>query len=141
MRFFSESSKNNFTKSAQNLHKGFCGTLLCADQGDAYMAEISDSIRDILFHFVDELKKNHIHIQQMFLFGSYARGTFDSWSDIDIAIVSDDFSGVRFRDRNAVRRIKLSVSSSLEPLPYRPEDFNATDPFVKKILESGIRVM
>lgn len=105
------------------------------------MAEIPHGIKETLLQFVDELKKNHIDIQQAFLFGSYARGTFDSWSDIDVALVSDDFSGSRFQDRNRVRKIKLSVSSDLEPLPYRPEDFTASDPFVKRILETGIRLV
>lgn len=105
------------------------------------MAEIPNIIKATLILFVNELKKNHIHIQQAFLFGSYAYGDFDTWSDIDIALVSDDFSGIRFQDRDAIRKIKLSVSSNLEPLPYRPEDFNEADPFIKKILETGIRVV
>lgn len=105
------------------------------------MATIPNIIKFILFHFVSELTKNHIHIQQAYLFGSYANGTFDTWSDIDIALISDDFSGNRFRDKNAVRKIKLAVSSDIEPMPYRPEDFTVKDPFVKKIMETGIRVV
>jgi len=105
------------------------------------VADIPNTIRETLDSFVKELNKNHIHIQQAFLFGSYASGTFDSWSDIDVALVSVDFSGSRFYDRNAIRKVKLSVSSDLEPLPYRPEDFNETDPFVKRIIETGIRVV
>ncbi len=33
------------------------------------------------------------------LFGSYARGDFNLWSDIDLLIISEAFSGVRFLDR------------------------------------------
>ena len=33
------------------------------------------------------------------LFGSYAQGTFNEWSDIDLAIVSKVFVGDRFEDR------------------------------------------
>jgi hypothetical protein len=54
---------------------------------------------------------------------------------------SDAFEGERFRDRNKIRRIKLEISCDLEPLPYRPQDFTADDPFVKKIIETGMRVV
>ncbi len=40
------------------------------------------------------LKENGIEISAIYIFGSYANGDFDlEWSDIDIAIVSDNFSG------------------------------------------------
>ena len=49
--------------------------------------------------------------------------------------------GERFRDRNKIRRIKLEISCDLEPLPFRPEDFTTDDPFVQKIIETGMRVV
>jgi hypothetical protein len=64
----------------------------------------------------------------------------DEWSDIDLAVVSDAFEGERFRDRNMIRRITLAIISDLEPLPYRPEDFTPDDPFVREVLETGVRV-
>ncbi len=35
----------------------------------------------------------------LILFGSYARGDFNLWSDIDIIIISDYFKNIRFIDR------------------------------------------
>ena len=87
-----------------------------------------------------KLIENKIKIEQAVLFGSYAQGTYTEWSDIDIAIVSEAFEGDRFIDRSRIRRIKLTVSCDLEPIPYTPEDFNVENPFVKKILETGIKV-
>ena len=87
------------------------------------------------------LANNNIRIQKAFLFGSYAHGTFDMWSDIDIALVSEDFSGNRLTDKNAMRKIKLSISSDIDPRPYHPDDFKEDDPFVKEILQTGIRVV
>jgi len=105
------------------------------------MAAIPPEIENKIIKFIQALSKNSIHVQQAFLFGSYASGTFDAWSDIDLALISEDFSGNRFQDRNAMRKIKLAVSSDIETLPYRPEDFTAANPFVKKIMETGIRVV
>lgn len=104
------------------------------------MAQIPDKISSIIELFLEELKRNNIHIEQAILFGSYAQGTYTSWSDIDLALVSSDFEGDRFKDRAKIRRIKLKISSDLEPIPYLPNEFTADDPFVKQILTTGINV-
>jgi uncharacterized protein len=91
--------------------------------------------------YIAQLEGIGIHVQQAILFGSYASGKFDEWSDIDLAIVSNDFAGNRFEDRNKIRRITLQVNSDISPMPFRPEDFNDSDYFVKKILETGIRIV
>ena len=105
------------------------------------MDQIPTRITAIIKRFIDELEKNNIPIKKAILFGSYVKGTYHDWSDIDLALVSDAFDGERFRDRNKIRRIKLEISSDLEPLPYRPEDFTPDDPFIQKIIETGVRVV
>ena len=101
------------------------------------MAQVPDKITKLIKQFLHELEINQIHINKA-IFGSYANGTFNEWSDIDLALVSDSFKGDRFKDRDLIRPIKLTVSSSLEPIPYRPEDFTDDDPFVKKIIDTGM---
>ncbi len=91
--------------------------------------------------YLEQLERIGIHVQQAILFGSYASGKYDEWSDIDLAIVSKDFVGNRFEDRNKIRKITLQVNSDISPMPYRPEDFNERDYFVKEILETGIRIV
>lgn len=105
------------------------------------MAQVSPEIIATIKKFIDILEKNDIHIEQAVLFGSYARGTADEWSDIDLALVSDCFVGNRMVDRKTIRPHKFKVSSAIEPLPYRPEDFTADNPFVKEILSSGVPVV
>ena len=93
------------------------------------MAEIPDRVKKIIARFISKLADNNIKVEQAILFGSYVQGTFNNWSDIDLAIVSADFVGERFSDRNKIRRIKLDVSCELEPIPYNPIDFNTDNPF------------
>ncbi len=104
------------------------------------MAQIPDKITKIVNHFISELENNGIPITNAYIFGSYASEKHDKWSDIDIAIVSDAFEGDRFEDRNKIRKLKLSISSDLEPHPYRPDDFNMDDPFIKNIVSTGIAI-
>ena len=81
------------------------------------MAKIPDKVILIIKQFLKELNKENIKVEKAILFGSYAQGTFNDWSDIDLAVVSKAFEGERFKDRSKIRRIKLMVSSDLEPVP------------------------
>jgi uncharacterized protein len=106
------------------------------------MAQKTDrKIEEAIKAYIQQLENTGIHIQQAILFGSYAHGKHDEWSDIDLAIVSKDFVGNRFEDRNKIRKLTLQVNSDISPLPFRPEDFNDSDYFVKEILETGIRIV
>lgn len=105
------------------------------------MDKIPVDARRTADRYIEELKKNKIHIEQAILFGSHSKGSPHEWSDIDIALVSDVFEGVRIHDRNKIRRITLSVSSDLSPLPFRPEDFTDEDPLVREILKTGVRIV
>ncbi|MGB5217030.1 MAG: nucleotidyltransferase domain-containing protein [Smithella sp.] len=91
--------------------------------------------------YLEELERIGIHVQQAILFGSYATGKYDEWSDNDLAIVSKYFAGNRFEDRNKIRKITLKMNSDISPMPYRPEDFNESDYFVKEILQTGIKII
>jgi uncharacterized protein len=99
--------------------------------------EIEKSVK----FYIAQLETIGIHVQQAILFGSYASGKYDEWSDIDLAIVSNDFAGNRFEDRNKIRKITLQVNSDISPMPFRPEDFSDSNYFVKEILETGIRIV
>ena len=106
------------------------------------MAQKADrKIEKTVKSYIEQLESIGIHVQQAILFGSYASGKHNEWSDIDLAIVSKDFIGDRFEDRNRIRRITLQVNSDISPMPFRPEDFNDSDYFVKEILETGIRIV
>ena len=106
------------------------------------MAQKADrKIEKTVKSYLEQLERIGIHVQQAFLFGSYASGKHDEWSDIDLAIVSKDFIGNRFEDRNKIRKITLQVNSDISPMPYRPEDFNDSDYFVKEILETRIKIV
>ena len=105
------------------------------------MVQIPTKVKNIIGRYLTALKDNNIPINQVILFGSCANGKYNNWSDIDIAIVSDIFEGSRIKDRSKIRRITLSVSCDIEVLPYRTDDFNEDDPFVKEIMKTGIRII
>ena len=104
------------------------------------MADIPNEIKEKIRRYLDELKNEKISIKKAILFGSYAKGIISEWSDIDIALVSDDFTGSRFSDKNRIRKVTLKAGSDIEVLPFNSADFNKDNPFVKEILETGIEI-
>lgn len=75
---------------------------------------------------------------EAFLFGSYAKGVAKPWNDIDIAIVSDSFSGDRFEDRRRIVPLRREIDSRIEPIPFRPEDFNDRSTLAEEIKKTEI---
>jgi predicted nucleotidyltransferase len=102
------------------------------------MAEKNDDVRKIVRHFLDEVQKKY-NIVGAYLYGSYARGTSSKWSDIDIAIVSSDFSDDLFAERLTLMQMAASIDDRIEPKPYKKELFNLNDPLVAEIQKNGIQ--
>jgi predicted nucleotidyltransferase len=105
------------------------------------MVRIPAQIKAIIDEYIILLRMNNIPIKNLYLFGSYAKGNNNEWSDIDLALVSDLFEGVRIKDKDKIRKFNLAISSSLEVLPFNPNDFTEDNPFAKEIIESGIRIV
>ncbi len=54
------------------------------------------------------------------LYGSYARGDYNLWSDIDLLVVSEKFRNVRILDRYD---LIPQPPPGVEPVPLTPEEF------------------
>lgn len=104
------------------------------------MVAVSDEILEKLKKFLRMVSASGLHIERAILFGSYAKGTGGTWSDIDIALVSKDFTGIGFYDRKRVNPFLIKVDSRIEPHPFKPEDFTEDNPFVKEILKQGVEI-
>jgi predicted nucleotidyltransferase len=105
------------------------------------MYQVPNKITKSINDYIDFLEKSNIHIMEAILFGSYAKGNSNEFSDIDLALVSDNFTGTRFFDLDTLRDAKFAINTDISPLPYRPEDFTLDNLFVKEILEYGIRII
>jgi len=105
------------------------------------MAQISTELKDKISLFVKELEKDNLNISKVFLFGSYAQNKETELSDIDLAVVSDDFVGNRMIDYDRFVKAILMVDRAIEPIPFRTDNFTTDNPFVKEILRTGLRII
>ncbi|MEW6203389.1 MAG: nucleotidyltransferase domain-containing protein [bacterium] len=100
--------------------------------------QVVEVIRQIVDRYIKILEANGVRPQRVYLFGSHINGNADEHSDIDLAIVSDSFSGSRFRDRELLMRLRRPVDLRIEPHPFLPEEFTADNPEAAEIVSSGL---
>jgi len=86
-----------------------------------------ESILQILKGYIKLLEENNFPIDKAILFGSYANGKYDEWSDIDVLLVSKAFSGERFLDKEKIRKLTISYNSNISPIPFNSKDFDVTN--------------
>jgi len=104
------------------------------------MAEENDDIQKIVRHFLEEVSKKY-SIVGAYLYGSFAKGTSHKWSDIDVAIISPDFSDDLFEERLNLMKIAVPIDDRIEPKPYNKKLFNRNDPLVDEIQRNGLQVV
>ncbi len=104
------------------------------------MVSLPPQIRKTIKKYLEELKKNNIPVDEVILFGSYARGDYHEYSDIDLLLVSPIFKGKRIEDKDKIREITLKISSAIEILPCSREQFENKDPLIEEIVKTGIKI-
>ena len=87
------------------------------------------------------LRQRQISLRQVVLFGSYARNEQRQWSDIDVALVADEFTGFGFQDVGLIGDVTIdSEFIDIEPHTFSPAQFTDWNPFVQEIKRTGIVV-
>ena len=75
------------------------------------------------------------------LFGSYAKGTNTEYSDIDIAVVTDDFKNDIIDEELNLMKLRRKIDTRIEPHLIRIEDYkNASTPLIQEIIKTGVKV-
>ncbi len=71
-----------------------------------------------------ELEREGYRVEAVYLFGSYARGDYLQSSDVDLAVISDQFQGVPFLKRlDIVNRIVWKTNlGNVEVLPLTKKE-------------------
>jgi len=96
-------------------------------------------IRNILERLLAALREKTIRVAEAYLFGSFAHGENTEYSDIDIALVSEDFTGVRYLDIKKMGRIVRDIDCRIEIHSFSMQD-KSNSMFLAEIIRTGIRV-
>lgn len=103
---------------------------------------VEGKIREIIAFFAGQLHRRGLRISKIILFGSQAEGSAMPDSDIDIAVVSEDF-----RDKNIMERAELlngadavTIRKFMVPLDVvmmSPEDYAKESSIIAAYVRQG----
>jgi len=97
-------------------------------------------IMEIVQKYVEKVCENY-KIEAIILFGSYAKGTEREDSDIDIAIITDDFENDIFDEQLNLKKLRWEIDLRIEPHLIRIEDYrDVSTPFIQEVIDTGIKV-
>ena len=102
------------------------------------MVRAEDHIRAAVKEFVRALDPA-VHVQEIILYGSYANGRAHEESDIDIAVLSEDFA--QMSELEVIQTLahrRIHCDSMLMPVGYTPAQFRDPDnSFAREIARTG----
>ena len=100
---------------------------------------INKEIMESIQKYIEKISQ-YYKIDTIILFGSYAKGTQNEDSDIDIAIISSDFKDI-IDDGAKLIGLTWKIDTRIEPHPITTEDYEkVSNPFVKEVVDTGIKV-
>jgi predicted nucleotidyltransferase len=89
-------------------------------------------------NYAREIEAFGVPLRKVFLFGSFAKGTQHEWSDIDVALVADEFEGLPQDMRLFPRIGSKKPYVRIEALTYPTDYFIQSDPLIEEIKKTGI---
>ena len=101
---------------------------------------IENGIKDIILKYISVITQ-YYNVEAIILFGSFAKGTNTEDSDIDIAVILKDSNLDVIDEELNLMRLRRKIDTRIEPHIIRIEDYkNVVTPFVKEVIETGIKV-
>lgn len=101
------------------------------------MVKIDDSILITIRKFWSALQDRY-KVDHIYLFGSYADGSFNEWSDIDLAVIVDD-TNPHSRD---IFSLGKEYDIRFDALGFSSNDFkNSLLPIIPEIKKNGVQIV
>ncbi|MCJ7483699.1 MAG: nucleotidyltransferase domain-containing protein [Thermodesulfovibrionales bacterium] len=96
------------------------------------------AVLNIIRQFKDALEKKGIKIERIVLYGSYAAGTQREGSDIDLVVISNDFSGLGYWQRiDLLSAAIYEVFKPIEAVAMTQAEWEKGDSFIVDFARNG----
>ena len=97
---------------------------------------------DTVRNYARDIEAKGVNLRTVILYGSFAKGTQHEWSDIDVALVADEFSGFYLDDKKlfpygGIKKPYIRIEAKTYPTDY----FRQGDPFIEEITKTGIKII
>ena len=95
----------------------------------------------LLANYRQALSEAGIRVEDLILFGSYAKGSPKPWSDLDVCVVSSSFGKDKTEEMVLLKKLASPIEPMIEPHPYHPQDLaDPWDPLAEEIRKHGKKV-
>ena len=98
-----------------------------------------ETLKKYISDYIKACNQLGVRFRKVILFGSYARNTAHQWSDVDLALVSDDFTGDKYQNKHKISNANIKFCD-IEPHAYSTAYFEDSDPFIEVIKRTGIEI-
>jgi predicted nucleotidyltransferase len=96
---------------------------------------------DTVHAYAREIGNSGINLKNVILYGSFAKRTQHEWSDIDVALVADEFEGLPTDHYYFASPAIKKPYIRNEAITYPTDSFNEGDPFIEEIKKEGIVIL
>lgn len=104
--------------------------------------KISKSLNKVIHDYIDVLRADNLRIKNVFLFGSHAKGTPHLWSDVDLCVISPEFSDAIDAIQYLLSKRILNLKYPIEPIGLHPKHFNEDySALAQEIKNTGIKIL
>ncbi|MEJ5365254.1 MAG: nucleotidyltransferase domain-containing protein [Desulfosoma sp.] len=94
---------------------------------------------EAVVNYATLLKKAIPQVKKVILFGSYAKGTDNEDSDLDVAVIVGTVADT-FEMQVDLMKLRRKFDTRIEPHPIREMDFHSANPIAREVMESGIEL-
>lgn len=103
--------------------------------------KLPKKVTDKVKKFIKIIEADKTPVNEVYVFGSYAKGKQHKWSDIDVCVISPKFKNSYDALLYLWRKRPDDLYLTIEPVGYSPKNF-ASDPspFVYEIKKHGIQI-
>jgi len=101
-----------------------------------------DDVIETVRNYARDIEEKGVHLRSVILYGSFAKGTQHEWSDIDVALVADEFSGFYLDNKKMFPYVgSKKPYIRIEAKTYPTDYFQQGDPFINEITRTGIKII
>lgn len=101
----------------------------------------NDNIIKAIWCFLEALQQSGIQLEAAYLYGSRATDTAHPDSDIDVALISKDFTGDWLEDHKMIVGSLVGCDRRIEPVRFRPEQFCDEHPLAWEIKTKSVKLI
>lgn len=88
--------------------------------------------------YISDVRKKYSELEKVYLFGSYAKNSYNDNSDIDLALIYTNLNDEdKFDLQVELMLLASDIDTRIEPHPFSIKELSESTPIINEILKYG----